>query len=654
MRYPLSAFVALCLAALPVVAQHHTAADGKIRLVRQVLSADALTAQRAIPAEVPVLRGVRLPLTQADIGVWPMMPPGKSAPPEVHAAARHVAERLACDGLVLTTAKVIELIGPQVFAKAGEDELLMLRGVGLPTDLLNSLKGVTRRRFGDQSGEVKAIVPTVHSAAGVVSVLSNLIIEEGEAAATYIEFHRMAPMRFFEPPALVGGSMVLSNEDGTAPARLVRLQLSKGGYWRGPGDGSAIDVAAQLVAALPEADFVISTSYEAQDEVCDAAAKWPLTRQGQITIVSTPWKPQQWAQDNGKPGFTTTPDGRRMAATLVPRYANRGEERTTLDPAESFTVAALGAANHTLVQTPLLFQGGNVMCVASPKGTVLLVGEAEVLRNRALGMSEAEVLAAFGALPIDGNEGRGAAEVVVLPAVSFHIDMEVCCRVHEGRVVAMINDDVAAARLIIASAARAFARGGVFDAKLADEVGAAAAAREDDRLIDLITPAVSAFADAGGQYPLGVAEKLSAGHTDSGVGNLERFLLAMDILAAKSIKPEELPRDPAARTYIQALQHRAADRVALRLKLAELGWRVVPVPSLSDESRSVCYVNGFHLPGKYLMPAYGGIYADVDSTVAKTISKVFDGKIEIVPILCGETQRRLGAIHCAASIYCWN
>lgn len=646
------AAVAVIVVALQAPAQTSSVADGKIRIVRVELPPDTLTAQKALREEAPLLRGVRLNLTSRSVvGEWPTLPPGASVPPEMHAATRHVAERLACDGLLTTTARVIEMLGPPLFKEAGEEQLLMLCAVGLPTDLFDGYTPLPRRRIAAEPGKPLAIGPTERGAAAVVRIISRYLLDGGRADAAGTDLARELPSALFAGLPLTS-PITLATEDGAAPARLVRMQLANASYWRGPGDGSAIDVAAQLVAAMPEADFILSTSYAAVDAVAEeAAATWPLTRDGQLTLVASPWTPQQWAQDNGKPGFVRTPDGRVAVATLVPRYASRGEERTVLDPAESCTIAAVEVAGHALAQTPLLFQGGNVLCVATPTGAVVLVGEAEIARNRALGLSEEQVIAALAELPVY-TAGGGPTRVVVLPAVSFHIDMELCCRTHEGQVVALVNDDAAAARLIVAAAARALAKAGALEAKLADDARSAAEAGADDRLIDLIAPALARLAGAGGHYPPEVAEKLSAGPTDSGPANLERLLLAMDILAARSITPDDMPRDPAARMYIQALQRRAADRAALHARLRGLGWRVAAVPSLSDETRSVCYVNGFHLPDRYLMPAYGGVYAEVDAAAARAIGAAFGGSVKVVPILCGETQRRLGAIHCAASVYC--
>jgi hypothetical protein len=120
------------------------------------------------------------------------------------------------------------------------------------------------------------------------------------------------------------------------------------------------------------------------------------------------------------------------------------------------------------------------------------------------------------------------------------------------------------------------------------------------------------------------------------------------------VKDEELPRDSQeerhARSYLQSLQRLEQDRLALHQQLRDLGMRVVPIPSISHDRRSVTAINGIHLPNRYLMPASGGLLAPLDEAAARAIREAFGGKIEVAPILCGESQRRSGALHCSLSV----
>ncbi len=53
---------------------------------------------------------------------------------------------------------------------------------------------------------------------------------------------------------------------------------------------------------------------------------------------------------------------------------------------------------------------------------------------------------------------------------------------------------------------------------------------------------------------------------------------------------------------------------------------------------------------RYIMPAYGGFYAPLDEAAAEAFAAELEG-VEVVPILCGESQRRVGAVHCSVSAY---
>lgn len=622
-----SAFtLAVVLAIVAPLAAQPPNTSSMIRVVRQEASAESLAARQRLRQEVPVLRGYRVPLGQEDISQWPFEPPDMQAPPPFRAAAQHVAEHLSCDGLIPTTAMAIHLLGPAHFMAADGQAVPMLRSVGIPTDLL---------AWFSHDGSPQ----TTES---VITHLATLLGEATSAEAIAADLEGFA---FMPTPAAAG--LTLAAEDGRGEPKLVRMQLSKAERWRGPGDGSAMDIAEQLFTALPETDFVISTSLAALSEIEQAASKWPIGRNGRLILVGGPWRPEQWAQDNGKPAVLGVAGSAPLKATLAPRYASRGEERTTLDPGETFTLEGLIAAGHRVIQSPLLFQGGNLLMIEEPepRQRVLLVGEAEVYRNTALGLSEPQAVEAL-------RVQCGADRCVVLPAVSFHIDVEVCVRVDRGRVIALVNDEAAAARLVIEAVVGKLAEAGLMDRAIAEQAQAAAREAKDSALVELLAPAMAKLTDENGQYPLSLAQQLAAGPTDSGVGNLERLLLSLDLVAALQIGAGEMPSDPAARAYIQAIQRRAADRAALHAILRAQRWQVVAIPGIADESRGLAYVNGFHVPGQYLMPAYGGVLASVDAAASAAIERTFEGKVRVTPILCGETQRRLGAIHCAASVYC--
>jgi hypothetical protein len=89
---------------------------------------------------------------------------------------------------------------------------------------------------------------------------------------------------------------------------------------------------------------------------------------------------------------------------------------------------------------------------------------------------------------------------------------------------------------------------------------------------------------------------------------------------------------------------------AREMVLAAQGFRIVGVPSLSEGARSMTTINGVQTKGIYYMPAYGGLYADVDRAAQAVFEKNLGPGVRVVPMLCGESMRRDGALHCAVSV----
>lgn len=612
--------VSTMLPPVAAIAQSTETVSPPVQVVRYQPRPELLSAIAVLRADVPVVRGFRAPLTMEVF--WPHELPDAHSPPEFRAAAALVMSQLACDGLLPTTVRAVDILKLQNHPAMGHRKLLLLRAVGLPVDLYDWFRP-----------------PESASDVTLIDYITALLAQGRSAESIIPEVMQAA---FLPKPAVPG--LRLAAEDGRSAVSLVRLQLSRGSYWRGPGDGSSVDVARQLVDALDGVRVMISTNYEAQAEVVTAAETWASGHKGEIIVVASPWKPEQWAQDNGKPAVIAAADGRREIVTLAPRYASRGEERTRFDPDETFTLVALSTAGLRVVQSPLLFQGGNLLVIEDASGRrTLLLGEAEIMRNTALGLTREQVL---GALAVE----CGVERCLALPAVSFHIDVELCARRHRNQVVILVNDEGAAARGIVSIGADCLARDGKLDSQIAEKVKAALARGEEAKAVEMIAPEVLKLRE-GGAYPESVAALFSRGESDAAVANFERFMLALDILAARNMGEGNLPSDPVTRAYITSLQRRQTERDRMHATLRNEGWRIAAIPSLSDERRGLNYVNGFHVPGRYLMPAYGGDFAELDEAAVKAIRSVFDGEVEVVPILCGETQRRLGAIHCAASIY---
>ena len=576
-----------------------------------------------------------------------------------------MARRLARDGLLVTLAETLEVLGPAAFADANTDtadRLQCLKEVGLPVDLLSYFHPTGGRPMppGSDENSDRLIVDIARRLAG------------GQSAASLGPMLASTAFHFTQS----GAGYRVATESGENRIGTVRLQFTRGTYWRGPGAGGDLDLARQLIEHLPDAAFVAGIEEKHLGEFLKLAGDWPLKRPGQLTVLPQPLPVSQWAQDNGKAGVlrSNSSDHRQRAAgfsprgpqiasdargggrqshsteeapplgiaTLVPRYASRREDGSVFIPGETFLMDALAATGHTVIQSPLLFQGGNLLAVRDPAAgqRILLIGEAEVYRNTALGLTRRQVLEAFGVeFAVD--------RCIVLPAVSFHIDFDVCVRACGGRLVAFVNDSPTAARIILALGIRAMDRHGVVDHAAAEALQEDVKAGQAVPFLADIGPVLGGRLDKQGHFPMSFARAFVVDAVDSPVGNLQRFLLAMDTFVHGAIRPNERH----ARAYLRSFSRRAADRQELSRLLSEQGWKVVSVPSLADGNRSINYLNGIHDRRRYLMPAYGGLYAPLDEAAAEVFRRELGHDVAVIPLLCGESQRRVGAVHCSAAAY---
>jgi hypothetical protein len=592
----------------PPVGVPHRAGTGLAIRPHEIPDA-VVMARRLYIEDRPSLRGFKAP-------IGPAGPDGRrpqDAPSQLSTPARLVAERLATEGLLSTVARVIEAIGPDKFLADADDADDTLRAVGVPVDLLaffempdDAVAAIARRLRGGASADVLA----------------------AELRETAFDFRPTRP------------GFRLAAEDGTDEIGMLRLQLTRGTYWRGPGAGGCLDVARQLVETMPDVNIVASIEQRHLSSLDATVSTWPLDRRGQLTVLVDPMRVSQWAQDNGKAGFV---EG--VVATIVPRYASRREDGSVFVPNESFLIDGFAATGHTVVHSPLLFQGGNLLLVDEPVAgfRTLLVGEAEIYRNTAMGLTVGQVLQAF-------RVEFGVDRCVVLPAVSFHIDYDVSVRVGaDGQVIAFVNDTDEAIRIVLGLGIDALETHGTLSRETA------AVAREHlttgriADMVQLVRPLVLATMDDRGRLSVELARHFAVGAMDSPVGNLQRFMAALD--AATSLNADSSPADRHARSFYASFDRRRADRADLHRGLASLGWLVVPVPSLADAEVSLIAINGIHDRARYLMPAYGGFYAPLDKAAAEVFRQALGPGVDVVPIFCGESQRRVGAVHCSAAAY---
>ncbi len=588
-------------------------AAAAIRIKRPPLPEDLVARWAGYSEEVPVLRGFRAALLEQASEPWPLDQLGIDAASPWRSAAAFVASRLSRDGLVATTMGALGAFHlPWISGGALDDGAL--RAVGIPADLLDcySVDGAPAR---------DAIARWLAGGAAEAAI-------EPVAGRATFTFTQTVPG--FQAAA----------EDGSAAVSAVRLQLDSPVYARGPGDGSAVDVLRHVLLSLPGSELWVSIHAPQAEALAAALGDLDARDAARVTVVATPLPVTRWARDNA---VTGTAGNERVA--VIPRFASRNEQATKFIPGDSFVFQTLGPVVGEIAGSPLAFQGGNLLTLTDGAGRrLLLVGEAEIERNRALGLSAEE---AALALRIE----LGADRCEVLPAVSFHLDMELTVRRREGRLVACLPDEEAASRTIIAAAADALVRRGGMSADERRAVIDALHGRPLDAVAAMSRVLHRSFDDYG-RLTGALSAMLVASAHESGSGNAVRLLAAMDTLTAHSLADDEVDLAPLDyERYLLSIRDRGRERRALRGRLEELGMEVHLVPAISDVTAGINPINGVHTESAYLMSALGGLYEALDEEAADAFRRAFGPGVDIVPIPTAGIQSAFGGLHCAVSVY---
>lgn len=568
----------------------------------------------------PANRGFRLPLrVERGVGEWPVAVAVGDGP--AGRAAALVAQELATAGIVRTTARAMVALHPDQFLSATEEDLATLRATGLPTDWLDAFE------------------PT-GSGRRLVRELAAILVAEGEGAALDERIERAA----FEYRPRHG--FRAASESGETSPGLFRVQVTRADYWGGPGDGGSLSIAEQLLRLQPEAEVVIHLQDRFLDVLAETVSGWDLPPRRPVRVELSSRLISQWAQDNGRAGSVEETD-RSVLATLVPRYPSRREDGSLMIPADGFLVESLVAPDHRVIQSPLLFQGGDCWVVTDPgDGTRrLILGEAEVHRNTALGLTREQVLTAFAA-------DFGVDRCDVLPSLSFHVDYDVSFRAQGGELVAYVNDTEAAVDTIIPVGLDALEEGRLFTPEGAAAARDAWSRRDRNAFLEAVAPVIYGRFGPDGAFPFaGVAEHFAGGRPSAAIANLSRFLTALDLFASRGLDGEALLTPGLPGAYVRACKRRWQRELELSEQLQTLGFRVVRIPSLSDGFQGLTAINGVHVAGTYLMPAYGGLYHELDKKARAAWEAALGPEVDVVPILCTESQGRQGALHCAIAVY---
>jgi len=580
------------------------------------------------PQTTDILRGFKFPDDGAPVA---LVPPGPSAPYELRRAAALIARTLAKSGLAATALEAAAVLRPLIRTSSEHTLESLLQQAGLPIDLLGML--VLDGPEGFPRG-------------GYVDWLSARLFAARPVPAAKLRTALATARLDFRPTF---ETFKATDDAGSDPPLLVRLQLTRADDWIGVGDGGSLDIARQIARLLPDVPMVISAREYHAPLIAQHAAAWSAetNRTAPVTIISESVTVSQWAQDNARAG-TVVRDGVRVPAAILPRYASRADEFTAFVPGDSALAASLAEAGIHTARSPLHMQGGNTIVAhdAAAGQRVLLVGEAEVYRNVALGLTESQ---AVDALRVE----LGADIAVVLPAASYHIDYEVFCVTSPttGRVTAFVADGAPAERTIVEAGMRALAHAGKLDPAQQDLLISAITSDPPDlpALVGLLSTLGRDVVTRGG-FPIELAQTMDA-HTpgESAIGNFLVFLDSLDSLAARAGLGEVdgLPGHLAA--SLRARTRAEADRRDIRQKLESLGWRVRPVPSHNSGPRSLCPLNAVNAGGLAIIPTPSGFFSMFAQTAQSAVS---GGERPIKAIQTGESQRRNGSLRCAMAVFC--
>ncbi|MDX2199180.1 MAG: agmatine deiminase family protein [Phycisphaerae bacterium] len=540
-----------------------------------------------------------------------------------------VGERLATDGLLLTTFKVLKALPASI--DTNEKKVAALWEVGIPVDLLGFFRTVGETD-GDRATAHERAVRTIAEKVSAIDA-----DEFRRRCNSWIRFEltqglrtRGAPQRALE-----------------RPIREVRVQLPRGDYWLGAGAGGAVDVVRQLMEA-GVAPRVVATVHERHIDALRASASgWRVPKGTRLEVLATTCDLDQWTRDSGLAAWGVR-EGAPMWGTLAPRYPSRSEHASKFVGADLAGLRRLAASGHPVARSPLLFQGGNVfVCRDIPGGQheLLLIGEAEIYRNRALGLNDGETLQLL-------SLQFGSSYHLIFPAVGFHLDMELSIRsTEQGGAFALINDPIAGALLVIRAALPALRGAGLLEAVEVEAVAKALDANDRQTILGTLLPRVQAAQVAPGQWPLRLTMPFAVSPVDSPVGNFQRFLYAMDLLLAEALDLESLAGDPFTQAYYGALRRRAAARATFQPMLEQYKFQICPVPGWAEARVGMAYVNALQTRDAVYLSTYGGLYASVDEAAIAAVQKAVGPKTRVIGILTGESQCRFGGVHCSTLEY---
>jgi hypothetical protein len=512
---------------------------------------------------------------------WRVLDPDEPAAPS-GGTARDVAAALAREGVLFAAAQALaEEVRTGRDGGDGRDALALAR-VGVPLDVLAMRLGLAP----EVVDAPQAAAARVRAALNATPHDSHGPRDPRDAAYDASSARRAADALARAHPATTaprwstpGFGARARTDDASAPVPtlgLVALARTSDPY--GTGDGGALDHALDLIAAAGA--MGLRTIVLTHDlAAAGRALADPRAAHG-VGLVQWPCPPAQFVRDAVLP--LVAPDA--VPTLLLPRFPSRGEIGTPLACAEWLgwrTVGAMGgidAAFADAAATPVRFarswlhvQGGDVVTLHSPEGTIALVGEATRARAVALGVDAACAPEAIAT-------ALGVSRVVVVSAPAFHVDAILAADVpgSDPRLApaVVLADAVLAASVVVRACAEPLRRSGVLSSAqaraLTDAAGPAPSRDACARVAHLAAP----IFDAG--LARSVASALDPTAPDLGAAALARLRHAVDQIVA--VHPPAHVEHGPTRAYWASLRRGVGDLESVAGVLRDHGIAVRRVP----------------------------------------------------------------------------
>ncbi len=531
---------------------------------------------------------------------------------------RRVAElvrtQLARAGLRSVLVRSIQILDPYAMGRARDEEMARLEALGVPIDLL---------RYFDPHGNGQALIG---------EIAQKLL--DGESVDEVTKDVESLPFRF-RPSA---PSFQIAPEDGSLAFRELRLQVTRGNYWGGRDDGGSLDIGRQLREQLPRVPLRVHLQSELAQAFLKTVEQWPESEAGRVRVLLEADKLSQWAQDNAKFGLAGD-----EPIYLAPRYASRQEDGSLFRPEETAALWTLARSGLRVVGSPLVFQGGDLLSARDPStdSLTLFVGEAEIYRNTALGLTPEQVRDGF-------RIEFGADRLVVVPSISFHLDNDFFIRRVGDRQLAFVNDPGPAIRKIAEIGLERLIQAGL---KL--EIAQEARKHLENGELRTFVEIAGGYAfsrSQGNAFPYDLVEHFGATAEDPAAPiNFLRFLAALDLLVEDQLTDDEIAGAGLPRAVFRSYRRLRSRRAELETLLQSQGCEVVRIPSYSVGRVSVCPINVLQDASRLLIPVVGSIYRSVDDAAISRYRAALGDEVRLIPILSSDSQSRLGGVHCTVS-----